>query len=150
MKLSFVFQNMYQFQKLANSKILSRRSRLIWLVMSKYWGTYFTFLSRMNTWNTESVLPTLEYTVNGRKLELIFTDSIYQSIHSVEITQIDSHAFWQKFRENDVFTWKIIWPNIFSVRVNFSFSAHSVTVLKITEILSHTFLVKISWKQRFY
>ena len=40
---------------------------------------------------------------------------------TVEIKEIYFHTFEQKFRENDAFTNNLIWRNIFSVRVFFSF-----------------------------
>ena len=74
-------------------------------------------------------------------------------VHSVEITEIYSHTYLSKFRENIIFikeiTEELIWQNNFSVRVNFAFF-HTVKFqlhnVEIMGIYSHAFLAKISWK----
>ena len=49
---------------------------------------------------------------------------MYTAVHSVEITEIYFHIFWQKFRELNVFskaiTKELISRNIFSFKENFS------------------------------
>ena len=71
---------------------------------------------------------------DGPLTDSLVTHSDLRTSHSVEITEIYSHTFCQKFRESNVFriprkeiTKVAILRNNFSVRVNYSFF-HTVCV----------------------
>ena len=92
--------------------------------------------------------------------------SAQHSVHSVEKWKMYCYTvwklqkftltyFWQKFRESNVFTKgntkELIWRNIFSVRVNFSFFTSLCYVLKFfsSNQLFNTSLVNTSFSRNF-